>query len=125
MIQQRKNKISDMPKSARTHDEARAVVCCCCGRKVTDGKGCSTKMAELVRQFAHKNFSVENLFHPTALCSTCRVSLSAFEKVRQNIIHTLAESINISGSSPDQAQVATTAELSEPWPTSTQAKGSC
>ena len=80
--------ISDMSKfkkkeSARTHEEARAVVCCACGRKVKKGGvSCvSPRLASLVCQYVHTNFSIQNSYHPTAMCTTCSVTLCALEKV--------------------------------------------
>ena len=73
--------------TARTHDEARAVVCCVCGRKVIKNKtgGTTTcvsdKFEQLVRRFVYSRYSVHNTAHPTGLCVTCRLSLSAAEKV--------------------------------------------
>ena len=77
-------------KSARTHEEARGCMCCVCGKKLKDNKGgvklVSGKLADLVRQFVHKNYSIHNNSHPTAMCGTCRVTLSVFEKVFYKII---------------------------------------
>lgn len=71
--------------SARTHDEARASVCCSCGRKVKDKAGgvrcVNARMVALVCQYVDEKFSLQNTFHPTALCVTCRVALCALEKV--------------------------------------------
>ena len=72
-------------KSARTHDEARTCVCCVCAKKVKDNTGgvklLSEKLANLVRQFVHTSYSIYNSSHPTAMCGTCRVTLTVFEKV--------------------------------------------
>ena len=71
--------------SARTHDEARAVVCCVCGKKVKDNKGgvsvVSDRLSNLVCQYVHQNYSVQNTSHPTAMCGACRVTLCSYEKV--------------------------------------------
>ena len=76
-------------QSARTHDEARAVVCCVCGKKVKDNKGgvkfVNERLSNLVRQFVHDSYSVHNSSHPTAMCGTCRVTLCSLEKVIMNI----------------------------------------
>ena len=60
-------------------------MCCVCGKKLKDNKGgvkvVSEKLADLVRQFVHTNYSIHNSSHPTAICGTCRVTLSVFEKV--------------------------------------------
>ena len=72
---------------ARTHDEARGIVCCVCGRKPKKNKTggniniVSEKWETLVRKFVFKNYSVNNTAHPTALCVTCRLALSDKEKV--------------------------------------------
>jgi ribosomal protein S26 len=74
-------------ETARTHDEARAIVCCVCGRKVKKNKTGGTvkvvneKLANLVRKFVFEGFSVSNTSHPTAICVTCRLALCAVEKV--------------------------------------------
>ena len=69
--------------SARTHEEARKVVCCACGRKAKKGGiSCvSPRFESLVCQYVYENFSVQNTYHPTAMCTTCRITLTAFEKV--------------------------------------------
>ena len=73
--------------TARTHDEARAVVCCVCGRKVKKNKTGGTisfvseKWEKLVRRFVYQDYSVHNNAHPTGLCVTCRLALSAADKV--------------------------------------------
>ena len=66
---------------ARTHSEARQVVCCVCGRKVTDGHRVTERLATLVRQFVFEHYSTDNNCHPTGMCSTCRVTLGELEKV--------------------------------------------
>ena len=70
---------------AITHDEARAYICCTCGKKVntkTGGvKAVSPKMANLVCQYVCASFSVQNTVHPTAMCGTCRLTLTAYDKV--------------------------------------------
>ena len=81
-----KNSFLDMSFSkerAISHDEARAYICCVCGRKVNTGgsKHVSPKLASLVCQFVNASFSVLNSFHPTGMCVTCRLTLSAYEKV--------------------------------------------
>jgi uncharacterized CHY-type Zn-finger protein len=72
-------------KFARTHEDARAVVCCVCARKLKDKKGgmpvINTRIEILVRQFVHKDYSVHNIAHPTAICGSCRVALCSREKV--------------------------------------------
>ena len=68
-----------------THDEARAYICCTCGRKVnikTGGvKVVSPKLANLVCQYVSASFSAQNTFHPTAMYGTCRLTLTAYDKV--------------------------------------------
>ena len=70
-------------KYARTHDEARAVICCVCGKKVKlfDMKVVNERVSNLVRQFVYDSYSIHNNSHPTAICGTCRITLYAFEKV--------------------------------------------
>ena len=74
--------------SARTHEEARALICCACWKKVkknNQGGGTvsvvSEKLSNLVRQFVFKNYSVNNSLHPTAMCVSCRLTLCSLEKV--------------------------------------------
>ena len=73
--------------AARTHDESRAIVCCVCGRKVKKSKAhgsvhvVSEKFSNLVRKFVYGGYSVHNTAHPTGLCITCRLALSAVDKV--------------------------------------------
>ena len=71
--------------SARTHDEARDVECCVCGKKVKDKKGgvgfVNDRLSNLVRQYVHQEYSVQNISYPTAMCGSCRVTLGSYEKV--------------------------------------------
>ena len=74
--------------TARSHDECRQVVCCVCSKKVKQKnkrsgtiKVISEKMSNLVRQYVFGGYSVQNPFHPTALCDSCRLTLCDFEKV--------------------------------------------
>ena len=90
--------LSKFASKARTHEEARAVVCCVCGRKVVARKGgfpcVSDRLANLVSKYVYENFSVQNSYHPTAICGTCRVTLGAFEKVNIAINCHLFWSVN-------------------------------
>ena len=76
-------------ETSRTHEEARQVVCCVCSRKVSQAnkrsgaiKVVSDKMADLVRRFVYDRYSILNPLHPTALCVTCRLVLTAMERVK-------------------------------------------
>ena len=78
-------------KNARTHDQARKVVCCVCSRKVTQTKNrsgtiqaISEKFENLVRKFVFKDYSIQNEMYPTALCITCRLALTAMNKDEDN-----------------------------------------
>ena len=77
----------DKGQYARTHEEARKIICCCCGRKVKNEKGknpikvIDNSLVSLVVKFVYCDYSVENISYPTALCSTCRLTLKAHEKV--------------------------------------------
>ena len=68
-----------------SHDEARGYICCVCGKKVNSKTGgvkfVNQKLSNLVRQFVHNSYSVQNRFHPTAMCGTCRLTLCGFDKV--------------------------------------------
>ena len=70
---------------ARTHDESRTIICCVCSKKVKQDKHCikvvSEKWSDLVRKFVFSGYSIHNPLHPTALCVTCRTTLSALDKV--------------------------------------------
>ena len=72
-------------ESARTHDQARAVICCVCGKKVKDKSGgvrcVNERLSKLVCQYVYSSFSILNPSHPTAMCGTCRVTLCSWEKV--------------------------------------------
>ena len=69
----------------RCHDDARGVVCCVCSKKLKDKKGgisvINKRLEDLVRLFVHKEYSVCNTAFPTAICSTCVVTLCSREKV--------------------------------------------
>ena len=83
----------DDGKDGRSHNEARENVCCSCGRKVKaqgskkPTKRIDEKTANLVRAYVFEGYSVSNPGHPTALCTTCRLALNAFEKVYLDISH--------------------------------------
>ena len=102
--------------SARTHVEARAVICCVCGKKVKDKKGgvgfVNDRLSNLVRQYVHQDYSVQNISHPTAMCGSCRVTLGSYEKVIPKIMKFLYyEYIYISESSQLKTQTTPIAEL--------------
>ena len=73
--------------SARTHEQCRAIVCCCCGKKVKVNKKDGTvnivseKMSCLVRKYVYEGYSEHNTAHPTAMCVTCRLALTDLGKV--------------------------------------------
>ena len=72
---------------SRTHEEARMSVCCCCGRKVKIQKGkplikvIDEKTSCLVVKYVFSDYSVSNHSHPTAICTTCRLTIFAVDKV--------------------------------------------
>ena len=95
---------SKFASKARTHEQARGVICCVCGKKVGAGgvKCVSERLAKLVHQHVNSSFSIHNPAHPTAMCGTCRVTLCAWEKVKIvhhhikiRYSHTFSESSNI------------------------------
>ena len=75
-------------KYARSHYEARKVICCCCGKKVKCVKKSDSafivneRFSNLVRKFVLPEFSEHNESHPIALCDSCRLTLAAHEKVQ-------------------------------------------
>ena len=73
----------------RTHEESRAIVCCVCSKKVKQDKHSikivSDKLSDLVRKFVFSGYSIHNPLHPTALCASCRLTLSAMVKVIYSI----------------------------------------
>ena len=77
-------------RSPRTHDEARAIVCCVCWLKVKQKqfnpksgvtKIVSEKLSDLVKKFVYDGYSVQNTSHPTSMCVSCRLTLCSLEKV--------------------------------------------
>ena len=91
-IQFQKCKMANLSKfgrlaSAWTHEQARAIICCVCGRKVKKNKtggtvaALSEKLSKLVRKFVFDGYTVHNTSYPTGMCVTCRLALSALEKV--------------------------------------------
>ena len=74
-------------KEPRTHEQSRQLVCCCCGRKVKFSKDkkpitvIDEKLSGLIVKYVYSDFSISNSAHPTAICSTCRLTLTAMEKV--------------------------------------------
>ena len=88
------SKLSAMSKfgrvdKPRTHEESRAIVCCVCSKKVKQDKHSikivSDKLSDLVRKFVFSGYSIHNPLHPTALCASCRLTLSAMDKVIYSI----------------------------------------
>ena len=79
-------------KTARTHQESRMVVCCCCGRKMKVQKGktpikvINDQIAALVVKYVYCNYSLNNEAYPTAICTTCRLTLVATEKEITNYV---------------------------------------
>ena len=74
-------------EAPRTHDQARSIICCVCGRKVkVNTKGgtvnkVSLRLSNLVRKFVYDGYSEQNSAHPTAMCVTCRLGLFELDKV--------------------------------------------
>ena len=74
-------------ESPRTHEQARSMICCVCGRKVkVNTKGgtvnkVSLRLSNLVRKFVYDGYSEQNSAHPTAMCVTCRLGLFELDKV--------------------------------------------
>ena len=75
---------SHMPRS---HEECRAIVCCVCSRKVkqtpTSTGFVSEKLSILVRKFVFEGYNTQNSLYPTAMCVSCRLTLSVLDKVRK------------------------------------------
>ena len=75
--------------SARSHDELRKIICCVCSKKVkqskTSIKVVSEKLSLLVRKYVFSEFSIHNTLHPTGICDSCRLTLTAMEKVIKQI----------------------------------------
>ena len=72
-------------KLPRSHDDSRAVVCCVCSKKVKKNQPSmpviSEKFSNLVKKFVFDGYTIQNSLYPTALCGTCRLTLTAMEKV--------------------------------------------
>ena len=71
-------------ESARTHEEARAVVCCVCGRKVKDGRTVTDGLAGLVNEHVYTGYATEKDAFPVGICSTCQHTLDSLEKALCN-----------------------------------------
>ena len=76
--------------TVKSHDVARGGVCCVCWRKVKKTnpnsgvfKVVSDNLSKLVRKFVFDGYSVQNTAHPTAICDTCRKTLTSLEKVSE------------------------------------------
>ena len=79
-------------KLPRSHDQCRAVVCCVCAKKVKEGRnknGVSEKITHLVGKFVFPGYTHLNTLHPTAICDSCRVTLSAMDKVCMTMVRLL------------------------------------
>ena len=72
-------------KLPRTHDECRALVCCVCSKKVKKNQPSmpviSEKYSNLVKKFVFDGYTTQNTLYPTALCGSCRLTLTAMDKV--------------------------------------------
>ena len=65
--------------------QCREIVCCVCAKKVKQNnksiKKVSDKLAGLVRKFVFDGYTIQDPWYPTAICDSCRLTLSALEKV--------------------------------------------
>ena len=75
-------------KVARSHEECRAIICSVCSKKVKQNRSSirfvSEKQANLLRKFVFAGYNVNNTMYPTGICDSCRVTLTAIDKVCTN-----------------------------------------
>ena len=69
-------------KASRSHDDSLLVVCAGCWRKSKDVRKISDTMADLIRKYVYKEFSLSNSYHPRVVCDGCRKTIADLEKVR-------------------------------------------
>lgn len=72
-----------MPNHARTHDEAREVVCVLCLKKSLEGRVPSVELTNEIRSFI-PDFSVENSSYPKKVCDDCHFKLIRGELISQH-----------------------------------------
>ena len=65
----------------RDHQRSLACLCAVCGRKKPDLRRVTDQTAERLRVHALPDYSLSSGRHPTAICATCRCTLTAFVKV--------------------------------------------
>ena len=64
----------------RTHEQARSIICCCCGIKDFKSKPITANLEQVVRQEVYPSYSRENEYHPNGLCGSCRTNLFTVKK---------------------------------------------
>ena len=73
-----------MPNKARTHSEARPVICSVCWKKTgTSGSNVSKEIELLIKQHVFEGYSLSNESYPSSICGSCRVCLKEIDKVKK------------------------------------------
>ena len=69
----------------RDHVMSLASLCGICGRKGPDLRTITATIQDRIRSFTPlKKFSLDTGFYPTKVCSSCRLTLSEFNKVSKS-----------------------------------------
>ena len=63
---------SSMGKEAFTHEDARDLICCCCGIRTTQKKRVTQNEQKLVQTYCKPNFDSTLREQPSGLCNSCR-----------------------------------------------------
>ena len=69
-----------MPKSAKTHNEMRTVVCAICTFKGSSPRKITGKCLERVKSYVFTNYNPEDINYPSHACSRCYKLLENIEK---------------------------------------------
>ena len=69
-----------MPKGARTHDEARAIICCCCGKKNAHCSKENDLLEQVIKEEVFKGYDVKDVYFPSGVCGVCRKNLFLAKK---------------------------------------------
>ena len=65
----------------RTHDDSLNLVCAACWRKNKSVRTVSESLADLLRKYVFKDYSMKNSIHPKVICDGCRYTITKLEKV--------------------------------------------
>ena len=71
-------------KLARSHDQARSLVCCACGCKDLKSQPITEGLEEIVKTEVFAGYDRQDTYFPSGLCGTCRKNL--FKAKRGDVV---------------------------------------